>query len=314
MTGPYSIEASENLSPATFPAFVNHFRRDLASTTRVDVTPNLLIRAWLPTDARPTRAMLSSVASDYPGFDSWLTKKFSDPEASKKVVVVDNVIAAFSMWQAKDHRNIKLQTFIVGQSFRGTAIGQHLLYHEIRTWTTDPQIERVHVTVAASKSELIRYFRQFGFRVEGFSPNRYPRVAAELIMAKHFLRTVVTNKSELESVAKVLYERIWGLSEEAGTRFDVSDKDLAVPASFPILKMSVNCSHTTSPRRIVLADAQDQEVIRYDDESLMREFFPLRIHLPRKRYVIVPIYPKWARTMLSTSGPHTPLKLRIDNV
>ena len=77
--------------------------------------------------------LLSTIALDYPGFDHWLNKKFGDPTASKKVVLVGNVIAAFSMWQAKDNRNVKLQTFIVGP-YRGTAIGQHLLYHEIRTW------------------------------------------------------------------------------------------------------------------------------------------------------------------------------------
>src|SRR5438105_12256058 len=46
----------------------------------------------------------------------------------------------------------------------------------------------------------------------------------------------------------------------------------------------------------------------------MREFFPLRLHLKDKRYVLVPIYPPWAEAMLSTSGPHTPLKLRTEHV
>jgi len=70
---------------------------------------------------------------------------------SKKVVAVGNVIAAFSMWQSKDERNVKLQTFIVGSSYRGTAIGQHLLYHELRTWALTPTVERVHVTVDGSE-------------------------------------------------------------------------------------------------------------------------------------------------------------------
>jgi len=53
------------------------------------------------------------------------------------------VIAAFSMWQAKDARNVKLQTFMVGPGHRRTAIGQHLLYHELRTWARDPKLARV---------------------------------------------------------------------------------------------------------------------------------------------------------------------------
>ena len=45
----------------------------------------------------------------------------------------------------------------------------------------------------------------------------------------------------------------------------------------------------------------------------MREFYPLRLHLANKRYVVVPIYPNWVAAMLSSSGPHTALKLRVDN-
>jgi len=258
---------------------------------------------------------LSSISADYPDFDSWLIKKLFDPKTSKKVAVLDKVVAAFSMWQAKDARNIKLQTFIVGQSYRGTAIGQHLLYHEIRTWASDPKLERVHVTISSAKSDLIAYFRQFGFRVEGFSPNRYPRKAAELILSKHFVRSVVSTSADMEVVAQRLFSCIWGLSEGSPSRFGVRDKDLAIPAFVPAMKMTVDLRNETVSSRIVLSESDSgREILRHDDESLMREFFPLRIHLPGKTYALVPIYQEWASAMLSTSGPHTPLKLRIDHV
>jgi ribosomal protein S18 acetylase RimI-like enzyme len=313
--GPYTIEApaSQPFSVAAFPQFSEHFIRNAADVTRVDVTPNLLIRPWHPEDARPTRALLSAIAPDYPNFDNWLTKKFSDANASKKVVAVGDVIAAFSMWQAKDQRNIKLQTFIVGQSYRGTAIGQHLLYHELRTWADDSMIERVHVTVASSKADLIEYFRAFGFRVEGFSANRYPRPAAELVMAKHFLREVVRTPSDLDRLAQFLYERIWGLSAD-DNRFEVAAADFAVPAVFPGAVMTVNRRLLTSSSRILVKDKNGVELLRHGDESLMREFYPLRLHLASKKYVLIPIYPNWADAMLSTRDPHTPLKLRVDNV
>ncbi len=313
--GPYSIEASANnpFSVARFSIFAQHFRREVSNATQVDVTPNLLIRAWEPTDAKPTRALLSTIAPDYPKFDAWLTSKFADPKASKKVVAIGSVIAAFSMWQAKDQRNVKLQTFIVGQSYRGTGIGHHLLYHELRTWALNSHIDRVHVTVASSKSELIRYFRAFGFRLEGFSPNRYPRPAAELVMAKHFVRSVIRTPVALKKLARALYKRFWGLSEFEASRFGVSSADLAVPALLPPLTMSLDSSDLTVAPRIVLNDDGGREVLRHDDESLMREFFPLRLHLSGKRYVIVPIYPAWAAAMLSTTGSHNPLKLRVDN-
>jgi ribosomal protein S18 acetylase RimI-like enzyme len=263
--------------------------------------------------AKPTRALLSTIAPDYPAFDKWLEKKFGDASTSKKVVVVSNVSAAFSMWQAKDSRNIKLQTFIVGPSFRGTAIGQHLLYHEVRTWAAQLDVQRVHVTVASSKADLIPYFRSFGFRVEGFSPRRYPRRAAELVMAKQFLRDTIRTPHEFGTFADQLRSDIWGLDNIGTLRFGVSADDMAVPVSLPTVAMTLNSSTTTVSPRILLRTAAGEEIVRYDDEALMREFYPLRLHLANKRYVVVPIYPNWVAAMLSTSGPHTPLKLRVDN-
>jgi ribosomal protein S18 acetylase RimI-like enzyme len=314
--GPYSLEApaTQAFSPAEFASFVRRFRRDVTASTRVDVTPNLLIRPWQPSDTKPTRALLSVIAPDYPGFDAWLNRKLADSKPSKKVVAVGDVIAAFSMWQRKDERNVKLQTFIVGASYRGTAIGQHLLYHELRTWAADALIERVHVTVASSKAELITYFRIFGFRVEGFSPNRYPRPAAELVMAKHFLREVIRTPTELDNLVSRLSHHYWGLAGPPTSRFGVNEVDLAIPTSLSALTTAVNQTEGTAIPRLLLKDTTGQEILRHDDESLMREFYPLRIHLRRKRYVIIPIRRQWVRAMLSTSGPGTPLKLRTDHV
>ena len=70
----------------------------------------------------------------------------------------------------------------------------------------------------------------------------------------------------------------------------------------------------TVDHRLRLLDPSGAELVRHDDESLMTEFYPLRIHLLQKHYILIPIFARWAQAMLSTSGPHTPLKLRTDNV
>ena len=317
-SGPYSLEApaTQPFSETGFAAFLSQFRRSTTTATRIDATPNLQIRPWTPADSGPTQVLLNSIALDYPGFSDWLVKKFADQRASKKVVEVGSVIAAFSMWQAKDARNIKLQTFMVGSNFRGTAIGQHLLYHELRTWALDPNVERVHVTVASNKTDLIAYFKMFGFRVEGFSPNRYPRTsnAAELVLAKHFVRETVRTTSDLQRVTDTLASKIWGVAPTSVARFGVMAEDLAVPFLLPALTVDLNRSDATVSTRIRLIDSGSAEVVRHDDESLMTEFYPLRIHLRDKLYVLVPIYPQWVQAMLSISGPGTPLKLRTDNV
>ena len=81
----------------------------------------------------------------------------------------------------------------------------------------------------------------------------------------------------------------------------------------------------TNPTRALLSAIAgdypdfDNVVRRLDDASLMREFFPLRLHLVNKGYAIVPIFVQWVRAMLSTvqgltSGSPTIQKLRVDNV
>jgi ribosomal protein S18 acetylase RimI-like enzyme/predicted transcriptional regulator len=313
--GPYSIEApAQNaFSGAEFPKFVARFRAPAATPTQVNITPNLLIRPWQPADAKPTRVLLDTIAADYPSFQQWLFKKFNDAGASKKVVVVGKVIAAFSMWQAKDERNIKLQTFIVGSQYRGTSLGQHLLYHELRSWAENPKVERVHVTVASSKSDLIAYFRSFGFRVEGIAANRYPRPAPELILTKYLLREIVRTPNELRKLASKLAENFLGIVPAGSSRFGVLASDFAVPILCPAVTMTVNDAQKTVSPRLQLKDEKGQVLLEHDDESLMRQFYPLRLHLKDKRYLLVPIYPAWVKAMLSLSGPHTPLKLRVDN-
>lgn len=314
--GPYSLEApvTQPFSVADFAVFASRFGSNVTASTSINIAPNLLIRPWQVPDTKPTQALLSTIASDYPRFSTWLSRKLSDPRTSKKVVEIGGMIAAFSMWQKKDARNVKLQTFIVGQSFRGTAIGQHLLYHEIRTWAEDTELERVHVTVASSKADLIGYFASFGFRVEGFSPNRYPRPAAELIMAKHFIRQVVRTPTELDRLIDLLCSRFWGVSAGKDTRFGVRQDHLAVPATFSPLSVSLDMKEASVSHRVVLEDHAKQIVLSHNDESLMRDFYPLRIHLRNKRYIVIPIYPQWAQAMLSTTGSGTELQLRLDNV
>ena len=314
-SGPYAIEATQPFSVAAFPAFVARFRRSRAPVTRVDTTPNLLIRKWETGDMLPTRALLQPIAIDYPGFDQWLRKKLADETVSKKVVAYREAIAAFSMWQAKDARNIKLQTFMVGPLFQGTAIGQHLLYHELRTWARDPRIERVYVTVSSGKVDLVDYFKAFGFRVEGFAPNRYERTdgTAELVMAKHFVRRIVRTPVELSSAADYIAKRIWGIRAGSADRFGVSGQDVGIPAVFPRLTVTVNASPQTVAPRLSLAEPSRALAATFDDASLMEEFYPLRIHLVGKRYVLVPIFKRWVDAMLSDSGPGTSRKLRVDN-
>jgi hypothetical protein len=85
------------------------------------------------------------------------------------------------------------------------------------------------------------------------------------------------------------------------------------PAVLPVVTLSANASTRTVIPRVSLCDPAGATLATYDDASLMADFYPLRVHLADKRYVIIPIFKRWVDAMLSTSGPGTPLKLRVDN-
>ena len=63
--GPYSIEApaSNPFSATGFSKFLNQFGNAAVSATQVSASPNLLIRKWRSSDAKPTRALLSTIAN-----------------------------------------------------------------------------------------------------------------------------------------------------------------------------------------------------------------------------------------------------------
>jgi hypothetical protein len=291
--GPYSVEApaTQPFSVASFSVFAGRFGSNVTASTSIDVAPNLLIRPWQVSDTKPTQALLSTIAPDYPGFSIWLAHKLNDPKTSKKVVEIGGVIAAFSMWQRKDDRNVKLQTFIVGQSFRGTAIGQNLLYHEIRTWADDLETREGPCHRREQQSRPYCILRQLWFSRGGvLEPNRYPRPAAELVMAKHFIRQVVHTSAELDQLIADLCTRFCWVAGGKDTRFGVHQDHLAVPATLSPLSIELNRKEASVNPRVVLADPAKQVVLQHNDESLMRDFYPLRIHLKDKRYIVIPIY------------------------
>jgi hypothetical protein len=80
----------------------------------------------------------------------------------------------------------------------------------------------------------------------------------------------------------------------------------------------MDLSESTVSSRCSLIDDENQHVIRsYDDYSMMKDFFPLKLYLKNKRYVVVPIRPEFSTKLFATNpgdNTPTPLKLRIDNV
>ncbi|MBF8303810.1 MAG: Uncharacterized protein HW399_185 [Dehalococcoidia bacterium] len=321
--GPYRMRAPQNQAFTVEGGadLIRKFRRNLRPITSVATPPNLSIRPWQAADAIPTRALLAPLSSDYPNFYQWLETQWQDTRASKKVVQVGGSIAAYSMWKKKDSRNIKLQTFVVGPLFRGSAVGQHLLYHELRNWSQDPEIERVYVTVSSHKADLLEYFYRFGFRVEGIAANRYARhpIDAELVLVKHFVRGFITSPEQLEGLNQNLCHHIWGINDltPCSNVFGVKSDDFSAPLKVPQTTVTLNSSERSVASRITLSDQGGTLLRRYDDYMLMREFYPLRLYLSYKNYIVVPIHADFSDELFAREpAPTNPtkLKLRVDHV
>jgi ribosomal protein S18 acetylase RimI-like enzyme len=322
-SGPFHIKAPGNqrFTRIGIKSFIEIFRNVPPIIGGVETLPNLSIRAWKPQDAKPTRVLLTSISEDYPDFYNWLGKQWKDPKVSKKVVQVGDTIAAYSMWKKKDDRNIKLQTFIVGPRFQGSAVGQHLLYHEIRNWAEDTKIERVYVTISSRKSDLIAYFYKFGFRVEGIAANRYPRNpdAAEVVLGKHFIRDVVTNPGQLESMKNSLCHKIWGISETpifSSKIFGVTGNNFFFPFHVREGTAVLDSRETSVNPRVTIIGKRDKILREFNDYDLMREFYPLKIFLRNKNYIAVPIKPNYSRELLGLrpdDSELTQLKMRVDH-
>lgn len=321
--GPYRIRTPRNqvFTVEGVTDFIRKFRRDLKPATSVETPPNLLIRPWQALDAIPTRALLAPLSSDYPDFYRWLENQWQDATVSKKVVQVGGAIAAYSMWKKKDSRNIKLQTFIVGPLFQGSAVGQHLLYHELRNWSRDTDIERIYVTVSSHKAALLEYFCRFGFRVEGIAANRYTRDLkdAELVLVKHLVRNIITSPEQLEELKQQLCQHVWGIdgSTPGSKIFGVQSEDFSALLRVPQTAVTLNVSERSVASRITLRDEGGALLRRYDDYVLMREFYPLKLYLRYKNYIVVPIHVDFSDELFArepeTSQP-TQLKLRVDRV
>jgi len=99
----------QSISVAGFPQFLARFRRTAAAATEGGCNTQSPNPSLGTRDANPTRhAPERDFALDYPKFEDWLTGKFLNSAASKKVVAVGNAIAAVFNVAEKDERNIKL--------------------------------------------------------------------------------------------------------------------------------------------------------------------------------------------------------------
>jgi predicted nucleic acid-binding protein/N-acetylglutamate synthase-like GNAT family acetyltransferase len=269
--------------------------------------------ARLPEDESEIREILAPLADDYPRFEAWLTDTFKNEKSRIRVADLHGRVAAVSITKQKDARVMKLSAFYVGEFARAGGVGGHLLWSEIRAWVAGG-VEKAYVTVSSSHADLVEFFVKFGFLVEGSSSRRYSDDAAELVLAKHLVRAEV-DPSGLDVFAETIAAGVFGLPP--GVSLPQDAWAILPAAAHPTLSMVGEGSG------LALQISSGGQLMReLDTYELENVFHPLRLAVPQREVLIVPLRPEWAdamiqyvkqRPQLFDEGEDPALILRTDN-
>ncbi len=256
--------------------------------------PGISVRdADLEKDESDIRRVLSPLAADYPGFDSWLTGALKKEGTRVRVGEYEGHVAAVALSQRKDDRVVKLSAFYVEESAQHAGLGGHLLWSELRTWARHA-VEKVYVTVSSRHADLVAFFTAFGFLVEGMSPRRYQDETAELVLGKHFIRERISDV-ELEEFAEKTAAVVFGVPP--GATAGRAGWGLMPDVERPRLEWEGE-----NDRLRLLALREEEESRSWRLLDLERIFHPIRFAVEGRRALMVPIEPQWADALLEHAG------------
>lgn len=255
-----------------------------AGTTSVAVRP-----ADLDRDEAAIRDILSPLGADYPDFEGWLSGSLSDADTRVQVAEMDGRVGAVALTRRKDERVWKLAAFMVAPEFRQAGLGGHLLWSEMRTWC-DEGLAKVYVTVSSRHTELVGFFTEFGFLVEGASARRYDAVHSELVLAKHLIHQRI-DEAALDDFAE----------QVAGSVLAPPLED--APWAPPLTETSGFQWIDSGPdRRLEQVGPLDRVVRAWSLLELERIFHPLTLAIDDRPVLLIPIEPQWAEALIEFPG------------
>jgi L-amino acid N-acyltransferase YncA/predicted transcriptional regulator len=252
-------------------------------------------------DEAEIRAVLAPLASDYPGFDGWLNRRLAANDMSIiRVAEHAGRVGAVAISAPKDEarRVVKLGAFLVADFARRTGLGSHLLWSMIRSWEATG-VEKVYVTISSRKAGLLKFFIDFGFVIEGFSPRRYQDETAEFVLAKHFVRERFT-EDDLSRFVENYASRVFSAPEVAG-------EPATAWALHPPLASATFSFRKAEEGLTLVASAEGSPPRRWSVADLERILHPVRFALTGRRALVVPIEQPWADAMMEYVTQQPPL-------
>jgi N-acetylglutamate synthase-like GNAT family acetyltransferase len=264
--------------------------------------------ADLERDEADIRRVLAPLGEDYPDFDGWLTQTLAGELARIQIAQIDGHVGAVAISKPKDPRVWKLAAFMVEPQLRQAGLGGHLLWSEMRAWR-ERELVKVYVTVSERKAQLVDFFTEFGFLIEGASARRYGE-RAELVLAKHLVHERY-EAVELDDFAKLAAEVLLApLADGPWASLPVADGKLEWRGAGVSLALAETDRRGRVRRRFTL-------------QKLERIFFPVTFAIAERPVLLVPIEQRWADTLIEYTGGQLTLAggserrrllLRPDNV
>lgn len=253
-------------------------------------TGSVAVRAAdLDRDEARVREVLAPLAADYPDFDSWLTKTLADPATRIQVAEMDGEVGAVALSRRKDLRVWKLAAFMVAPEARQSGLGGHLLWSELKVWC-DADLAKVYVTVSSRREDLVRFFAEFGFVIEGASPRRYADRHAELVLAKHLIRGRIS-ENDLDEFIEQTIEPVLGARLPDG------------PWAAPITSATgFRWEGQGVDRRLTQLDQDDRILRSWSLLDVERIFYPVTLTIGDRPAILVPIEMRWAEVLIEFPG------------
>ncbi len=238
-------------------------------------------------DEAAIREILAPLADDYPDFGGWLNKVL--PDSRIVVAESDGCIGAVAVSREKDDRVWKLAAFMVAPEYRRSGLGGHLLWSEMRSWA-ELEAAKVYVTVSSHRADLVPFFGEFGFVVEGVSARRYSDDRAELVLAKHF------------AYGGIAPDDLDGFAEEIASQVLLAPEEVAPTALAIHTGGSLQWTGSGADLRMEHL-ASDGEVVRsWSLLEVERMFFPVVLAVPERRALLIPIEERWAASLIEFQG------------
>jgi hypothetical protein len=275
---------------------------------------SLAVRPYEERDEGAVRSILKAHHTDGPAFESWLTSVLSGrSDAQITIGEMNGQPLALAIWRRESNTVLISSFYVLGPGYAAD-LGSHLLFHLVRTWATTG-VDLAEARVPLTDGATLRTFYQQGFLVLGVGPRASSADGQEARLIKHFKRVLAneTTYRELVQEIGVMFSR----PQDPGGIF--ADDRVWI---FPPTTGSVQVSADLKSGRIDISSTPDAQVRSFTALDLEVLLHPLRVTLPSRRALLVPIHPAWADQMMSY--PHKQqelfgqvadsLLIRTDNV